>query len=160
MRINAQSIIEHGKPLEAMFVDHIHITRATPGDEGRSTNDIVGGISRNLKAMAMPDSLGVPIIAGAQLNRKVEARGDGRPTLADLRDSGSLEQDADNVVFTYPKLKYISLAEQKKAKAAMKPGYEPYELLVAKHRDGPEGVAYLAWKKETGDLLSLTNAPN
>jgi replicative DNA helicase len=93
----------------------------------------VAEISRGLKAVAR--ELDVPVLAVAQLSRAVEQRADRRPMLADLRDSGQVEQDADLVLLLHRPAVYAPL-DHDEGEA---------ELAVAKHRNGPTGLVHLAW---------------
>jgi replicative DNA helicase len=114
--------------IKVVFVDYLQLVSGRRGAENRNVQ--VAEISSALKALAK--SLNVPVIVMCQLSRAVEHRGgDRKPILADLRDSGAIEQDADAVMFLW------------------RPGqYEhescgPAELIVAKHRDGPTGMVPL-----------------
>jgi len=98
----------------------------------------------------------------AQLNREVERRADHRPILADLRESGNIEQDADIVVFTYCPMAYMSDNERRRAQAEYTgelAGYEPYDHIVAKWRAGATGTAHNAWHKATGNIISMRTRP-
>src|SRR5439155_2606948 len=88
----------------------------------------VSQISRNLKVLAR--DLGVPILAMSQLSRAVEQRHDKRPILSDLRESGSLEQDSDLVIFVYRDEYYNDDSDQQGLA----------EIILAKHRNGPTGT--------------------
>ncbi len=128
--------------LGLVVIDYIGLMQSTSNTDNRAQQ--VGEISRNLKIMAK--DFGVPIICCAQLNRGTESRpGQGKkPTLADLRDSGSIEQDADIVLFLYRDEYYkdISGAEgdDKSADSA-----NTAEVIVAKNRHGSNGNVKMGW---------------
>ncbi len=120
--------------------------------EGRSNNpdsrvQEISEISRSLKSLAR--ELNIPVLALSQLNRSVETRSPAIPKLADLRESGSIEQDADVVMFIYRKAKdksIINLAEADKHIA---------QVFVEKHRNGPTGVANLYFNDTTASFLNV-----
>jgi replicative DNA helicase len=122
--------------LAAIFIDYLQLVR--PGVLVRNTNrnEELSEICRSLKATAK--DLGVPIIALAQLNRGVEIRSEKRPMLADLRDSGSLEQEADVVAFLYRDGYYNPEC----------PEPDLTEFIIAKHRNGPTGAVKLRFQRE------------
>ncbi len=128
--------------LGLVVIDYIGLMQSTSNTDNRAQQ--VGEISRNLKIMAK--DFGIPIICCAQLNRGTESRpGQGKkPTLADLRDSGSIEQDADIVLFLYRDEYYkdISGAEgdDKSADSA-----NTAEVIVAKNRHGSNGNVKMGW---------------
>jgi replicative DNA helicase len=127
-----------GRRLDLVIVDYLQLMQ--PPDAGRrggNRTEDVSAISRGLKALAR--ELDVPILALAQLNRAVESRASRVPMLADLRDSGSLEQDADIVVFVYREEVYDPETD--------KQGIA--ELHIAKHRNGPLGVVPLRYEAST-----------
>jgi len=130
--------------LGAVFVDYLQLLRPGVLTKNVNRNEELSEICRTLKVTAK--DLGVPIIALAQLNRGVETRNDKRPMLADLRDSGSLEQEADLVAFLYREGYYNKEA----------PDRELTEFIVAKHRNGPTGMVRLRFKEEF--TLFLPNA--
>jgi replicative DNA helicase len=156
-QINARSLRDHGEPLAAVLIDHIQKVRPTADTRRMSRNHQVEEISGIFKAMTMPGELYVPVFAACQLNRAVETRsGGGRPTLADLRDSGALEQDADGVIFTWPKTAYMSPNDRKKALKGFEEGWEPLVFCIDKNRDGDTGEALCSWNKSTGRIRSVT----
>ena len=116
-----------------VVVDYLQLAR---DPKAKSREQEVGGISRSLKALAK--ELNLPVIALCQLNREVEKRPNRRPVLADLRESGSIEQDADLVLFIYRDELY---REDSKDKGIA-------EVRLAKHRNGPTGLVNLAYRKE------------
>lgn len=111
-------------PIAAVFIDYIQLMRGENPRSRDSRNTEVGEISRGLKQLAA--KLGVPIIALSQLNRNAEGRPDKRPQLADLRDSGSLEQDASVVAFLHRQAMHDPRADPAGG-----------ELILAKQRNGP-----------------------
>lgn len=117
--------------LGLVVVDYVQLMRADAGAENRNIE--VGKITRGLKVLAK--ELDVPVIAVSQLSRAVEQRSDKRPVLSDLRDSGSVEQDADLVMFLYRESYYNEDAEER----------DVTELNVAKHRNGPLGRVKLTF---------------
>ncbi|WP_419918452.1 replicative DNA helicase [Candidatus Poriferisocius sp.] len=119
--------------LGMIIVDYLQLMTGRRTAENRQVE--VSEISRGLKILAR--ELECPVVALSQLSRSLETRGDKRPILADLRESGSIEQDADIVMFLYRE--EIYKPETKDAGTA--------EVLVAKHRTGPTGVARLAFIK-------------
>ena len=127
--------VEHG--LDLVIVDYIQLMQgrnAGKGSENRQQE--VSEISRNLKLIAR--EFNVPVIALSQLSRSVESRPDKRPVLSDLRESGSLEQDADIVIFLY-RDKYYDENSEKGDNA---------EVLIRKHRNGSVGTVELQFVGE------------
>lgn len=125
--------IKHG--LDIIFIDHLG--KIKPDNLRSTRNDQVGQISQDLKSIAK--DLDVCVVALCQLNRSTETRGDKHPTLSDLRDSGNLEQDADEILMLY-RDDYYAKSENRESK---KPGI--LEILVAKNRDGEVGLVELAY---------------
>ncbi|WKZ24238.1 MAG: replicative DNA helicase [Candidatus Dojkabacteria bacterium] len=127
--------------LDAIFIDYLQLIQGNTR-EGRVQE--VSQISQELKNMAR--ELRVPVIALSQLSRKTEDRPDKLPQLSDLRDSGSIEQDADVVMFIHRE-DYYDPETEKKGIA---------EIKVAKHRNGPTGSIELAWVKEMASFRNLS----
>lgn len=133
--------------LDALFVDYLQILH---DGYGRSDNERVGYISRQLKAIAR--HLGVPVIVGSQLNRECEDRRDKKPALQDLRDSGTLEQDADVVMLLYrPGFYWQTIDLWKKAfRDEPYPGANVTQVIIGKQRQGRRGVhVKLLWEGTT-----------
>ena len=135
--------------LDLMVIDYLQLMQ---GSVGRNNSDNrqqeVSEISRGLKALAR--ELNVPVLALSQLSRSVEARQVKKPMLSDLRESGSLEQDADIVMFLY-RDDYYKAAEEEPTHIT--------ELIVAKHRNGPVGRVNLFFKNECTKFISLSRRP-
>lgn len=134
MRAKARRLAAEQKQLDLIVIDYMQLMTGTGRTESRQQE--VSKISRELKGLAK--ELNVPVIALSQLSRAPEARNPPRPMLSDLRESGSIEQDADVVAFIYREEYY-------------KPGEENAgvaEILVSKQRNGPTGTVKLAFLKE------------
>lgn len=138
LRTKARRIhAEHG--LDLVVVDYLQLMTSDVRAENRVQE--VSYISRMLKSLAR--ELDVPVLAVSQLSRAVEQRTDKRPVLADLRESGSLEQDADVVMFIYREEMYKP--ETDKQHIA--------DIIVAKHRNGPTGVVQLFFRQQLAQFL-------
>ena len=132
--------MEYG--LDLVVIDYLQLMMSSYKSDNRVQE--ISYISRSLKGLAR--DLNVPVLAAAQLSRAVEQRQDKRPILSDLRESGSIEQDADVVVFLYRDDYYNPEGSEKPNLA---------ELLIAKHRNGPTGMVELYFEKE---LAQFNNA--
>lgn len=137
--------------LGLIIIDYLQLLSGGPG-YGSNRQQEVSDISRNLKTMAM--ELGVPVIALAQLSRSVEGREDKRPMLSDLRESGSIEQDADLVGFLYRDDYY-----KRKEGEAENP-ISLVELIVAKHRAGANGTILLQFEKNISEFRTSVQNPD
>ena len=135
------------RPLDLVIVDYLQLIQ---GAVGRSDNRVaeVSDISRSLKGLAR--ELDAPVIACSQLSRAPEQRIPHIPMLSDLRESGSIEQDADVVVFIYREDVYMTKDEWQTQHP--KPDDPKYpegiaQIIVAKHRNGPTGTIHLRFRK-------------
>ncbi len=153
MRAKARRLRQQEGRLDLVVIDYLQLMSGTsgPGKRGfENRNQEVSAVSRGLKALAK--ELRVPVVALSQLSRGSEQRtGDKKPLLSDLRESGSIEQDADVVCFIHREEYYDRENEDLKGKA---------EIIIAKQRNGPTGSIQLAYLSEytrfenlaTGDL--------
>jgi replicative DNA helicase len=126
--------------LGLILIDYLQLMRASGAVDNRVEQ--IGQISRGLKTLAR--ELNVPVIALSQLNRGVEQRTDKRPVLSDLRESGSIEQDADLVMFIY-RDEYYNDESDREGIA---------DVIISKHRNGGLGVVELAFQKEFPRFMS------
>jgi replicative DNA helicase len=140
MRAKARRLKQNAKGLDLIVVDYLQLMTATlsagSGKHYENRTQEVSAISRGLKALAK--ELDVPVVALSQLSRASERRGDDkRPMLSDLRESGSIEQDADVVAFIHRESYYNRDEEQSDADRAKS------EIILAKQRNGPTGTVHL-----------------
>ena len=156
MRSKARRLSLREKGLDLLVVDYLQLIQG----KGRGGNRVqeIGEISRSLKGMAR--DLGVALLTCSQLSRAVEGRTGHRPQLSDLRDSGSIEQDADVVMFIHRDDKDYTLEEWEQ----QNPG-KPYpkniaEIIVAKHRNGPTGNLNLVFRDNLVRFDSLAASEN
>lgn len=129
-------------PLGLIVVDYLQLMRASGGNREQE----ISAISRGVKATAR--ELDIPVLALAQLSRAVESRPNKRPMLSDLRESGSLEQDADLAMFIY-RDEYYDLNSEKQGVA---------EVILGKQRDGPIGTVELAYLNSHTRFATLPSA--
>jgi len=135
--------LKREKDIQLIVIDYLQLMRSSRRVENRQQE--VAEISRGLKGLAK--DLDIPVIALAQLSRQTEMRSDKRPQLADLRESGSIEQDADMVMFIHRPEYY------KKNPTPEEKGIA--EIIIAKQRNGPTGTVKLAFIKEITKFENL-----
>ncbi len=135
--------------LEMIVIDYIQLMTATSRKDGRVQE--ISEITQGLKALAK--ELAVPVLALSQLSRAVEQRDNNKPQLADLRESGSIEQDADVVMFVYREAYYLERKEPRPAtveyaewQAKMSEVSNVAEIIVGKQRHGPTGNIFLEFE--------------
>jgi replicative DNA helicase len=140
LRAKCRRLAMAEKNLGLIVIDYLQLIEGT-GREDRLQQ--ISGISRGLKILAK--ELNIPIIALSQLSRAVEGRQDKRPQLSDLRDSGSIEQDADIVMFIY-RDEYYRNAESEEDEVEKATNKGEAEIIIAKHRNGPVGTVKLLFQ--------------
>ena len=137
----------HEQPLGLIVIDYLQLMQGSGRTDGNRVQE-VSEISRGLKLIAR--ELNVPLIALSQLSRSVESRSPQIPQLADLRESGSIEQDADIVMFIYREAYYNPETERENIT----------DLIIAKHRNGPTGKIELYFHPERLRFMSLDRKHN
>lgn len=142
MRAKARRLATEQKQLDLIVVDYLQLMSGS-SKRFESRQQEVSQISRELKALAK--ELNIPMVALSQLSRAPENRTDHRPQLADLRESGAIEQDADVVAFIYREEQYHKSDENKNIA----------ELIVAKQRNGPTDTVYLAFLNQFAKFADL-----
>jgi len=142
MRAKARRLATEQKQLDMIVVDYLQLMSGS-ARRFESRQQEVSQISRELKALAK--ELNVPMVALSQLSRAPENRTDHRPQLADLRESGAIEQDADLVAFIYREEQYNRTDDNKNIA----------ELIVAKQRNGPTDTVYLAFLNQFARFADL-----
>ncbi len=160
--------LKRTKGLALVIVDYLQLMRPAAGTRPENRVLEISQITQGLKAIAK--ELAVPVIALSQLSRAVESREDKRPQLADLRESGSIEQDADSVLFIYRDEYYLNLRMPKqvaydnddkfqeamnKWQADMALVHNKAELIIAKQRHGPTGTIPLFFEGEFARFADL-----
>jgi replicative DNA helicase len=137
MELRARARKVHRKEdLSFIAVDYLQLMKTT----GKDRNEGIGEISRQLKCLAK--ELGIPVIALSQLSRECEKRPNKRPIMSDLRDSGSIEQDADVILFVYRETIYCD--ECAAGKCTKNHGRKA-EVIIGKQRQGEIGMVELAF---------------
>ena len=145
IRAKCRRLARSEKGLALVVIDYLQLISGGK-NYGANRQQEVSDISRSLKTLAM--ELNVPIIALSQLSRSVEGREDKRPIMSDLRESGSIEQDADIVSFLYRDDYYNKEARTEDNTSIS-------ELIIGKHRNGPTTTIELLFKKNTSTFLNL-----
>ncbi|RKD68104.1 primary replicative DNA helicase [Sinobaca qinghaiensis] len=135
--------LQQERGLGMILIDYMQLIQGSSARGGESRQQEVSEISRSLKSLAR--ELNVPVIALSQLSRGVESRQDKRPMMSDLRESGSIEQDADIVSFLYREDYYDQEGENQNI----------IEIIIAKQRNGPVGTVELAFIKEYNKFVNL-----
>lgn len=146
MRAKARRLLSEQKKLDLIVVDYLQLMSGSKRSESRQQE--VSQISRDLKALAK--ELEVPIVALSQLSRAPEMRNPPKPLMSDLRESGSIEQDADVVAFIFRE-DYYNQTDENAGLA---------ELIIAKQRNGPTGTVNLAFLKEFTRFENLYRGSN
>jgi replicative DNA helicase len=145
VRSRARRIKQQQGDLGVVIVDYLQLMSSRGRTENRQVE--VSDMSRSLKILAR--ELQCPVIALSQLSRKLEDRADKRPVMSDLRESGSLEQDADVVLFLFRPEQYGEVANDQKSEA---------EIIVGKNRNGPTRTAHLTWRGEFARFDNVAEA--
>ncbi|KHJ54216.1 replicative DNA helicase [Aureimonas sp. OT7] len=159
--------LKRQRGLDVMVIDYVQLMQGSSKRASENRVQEITEITTGLKALAK--ELAVPIIALSQLSRQVESREDKRPQLSDLRESGSIEQDADVVMFVYRDEYYLQNKEPKpgteehlKWQQAMNDARGKAEVIIAKQRHGPTGTVPLAFQAEFtrfSDLAEESHMP-
>jgi replicative DNA helicase len=146
--------------LDLIVVDYLQLVTASDGSRDQNRVQEVSAITQGLKALAK--ELAVPVIALSQLSRQVESREDKRPQLSDLRESGSIEQDADVVMFVFRESYYLGRAEPREGTPEHLQWQEDMdrlnhvaEVIIGKQRHGPIGTVKLSFDADTTKFGNL-----
>ena len=139
-RITEREVLYDEKP-DIIFVDYLQLM--APDQKQNSREREVAGMSRDLKLLAR--ELNMPVVVMSQLNRELEKRPNRRPIMADIRESGAVEQDADIIIALYQPFLYTNnVSDQGKA-----------EAIILKHRNGPIGTVPLIWRSATSSFFPV-----
>lgn len=145
-KVRAKCRLMMKKGVDVIFVDFLQLMVA----EGRSKHEEVGSLTKTLKAVSK--ELNIPIVVLSQLSRKVENRQDKRPQMADLRESGSIEEDADVIIFLYrPEYYGITTTTEGRSSDGL------CEVFIAKNKDGKTGVQSLRFLEESMRFENYTH---
>ncbi len=141
--------LSHGHGLSLVIIDYLQLIRGSSANAGSASNRVleISEITRQLKGLAK--ELHVPVVALSQLSRNLESRQDKRPIMADLRESGSIEQDADLIAFLYRDKYYNPQSE----------AGNTTEIIIAKQRNGPVDTVKLAFEQNYGCFTALAHVP-
>jgi len=145
--------LHYERGINLIITDYLQLMQG----DGRGENRVqeISYISRSLKAIAR--ELNVPVLAVSQLSRAVEWRASHRPILADLRESGSIEQDADVVMFIYRDEVYYTKEEWEREHPDKEYPRGMADIIIAKHRNGPTGEIKLQFKPWLAKFDNITN---
>ena len=146
IRAKARRLAAEGD-LAMVLIDYLQLISIDSRYAGNRQQEI-SEISRSLKTLAM--ELKIPVVALAQLSRSVDSRDDKRPILSDLRESGSIEQDADIVAFLYRDDYYNK-------ESAIDENTSKSEFIMRKHRNGPTSTIDLIFKRDTSTFVNFIN---
>jgi len=145
IRARARRIKQQNGDLGVIIIDYLQLMTSRSRAENRQVE--VSEMSRALKILAR--EIECPVIALSQLSRKLEERSDKRPIMSDLRESGSLEQDADVVLFIHRPEQFGQVPNDQISNA---------EIIVGKNRNGPTGSAHLTWRGEFARFDNIADA--
>lgn len=141
---------QHG--LDLVIIDYLQLIQGSGGKRSENRQQEVSEISRMLKALAR--ELQAPVIALSQLSRGVEQRQDKRPMMSDLRESGSIEQDADIIAFLY-RDDYYNRGDGDENDGGTQSVQDEIEIILAKHRNGPTGTVSLMFNKAHSKFMDI-----
>jgi replicative DNA helicase len=156
--------LKRQRGLDLLVVDYLQLLSGSKSRDGNRVQELTE-ITTGLKALAK--ELAVPVVALSQLSRQVEARDDKRPQLSDLRESGSIEQDADVVLFVFREEYYLKNKQPREGTEEftqwlgdMERAHGKAEVIIGKQRHGPTGTVELAFEAEVTRFSSLAHDEN